>query len=98
VSQRHPPRTLPDAAIAQTDSPAHSVGAQDACAPANPNPHDAAVLRHGNHRIALSGRALHLILWLAAHHTTIDSVATESGQLWLTWKGSSVMGEIRTHL
>lgn len=58
-------------------------------------------LRYGGVRMRLRGRALRLILWLAAHQTRINETAPESGQIWLTWKGEgpqSIDGDIRTRL
>jgi hypothetical protein len=55
----------------------------------------------GGHRWALSGRVLRLMLWLAARQQPINAVAAESGQLWITWKGSgprSITGEVKTQL
>ena len=83
-----PPRNLPQDALDD---------ASTGDAP-TPFPRDNAILRYRDQRIVLSGRALHHILWLAAHHTAINSVASQSGQIWLTWKGGSIAGEIRTRL
>jgi hypothetical protein len=58
-------------------------------------------LRWGATRVALRGRALRLILWLAGHQTRINSTAPDCGQLWLTWKGEgpqSIAGDIKTRL
>lgn len=58
-------------------------------------------LRVDGHRVRLRGRTLSLILWLAGHQTRINETAPESGQIWLTWKGSgprSIDGDIRTRL
>ncbi len=58
-------------------------------------------LRCGGQRVRLRGRALRLIIWLAGHQTRINETATESGQIWLTWKGDgphSIEGDIRTRL
>jgi hypothetical protein len=52
-------------------------------------------------RIVLRGRALRLIVWLAARQNRLNETAPESGQLWLTWKGEglrSIDGDIRTRL
>jgi hypothetical protein len=62
---------------------------------------DQGELRCGGTRTPLRGRALRLILWLAAHQTRINETAPERGQLWLTWKGAgphSIDGDIRTPL
>lgn len=58
-------------------------------------------LRCGGQRVRLRGRALRLIIWLAGHQARINETAPESGQIWLTWKGSgpsSIDGDIRTRL
>jgi|GEM_PF-1074486 len=58
-------------------------------------------LRCEGMRVTLRGRALRLILWLAAHQSRINESAPESGQIWLTWKGegpNSITGDIRTKL
>jgi len=52
-------------------------------------------------RLALSGRTLRLIAWLAAQQGRINATAAERGQLWLTWKGDgpgSISGRIETPL
>jgi hypothetical protein len=100
VNQPLPPRPAHAPTNAPADPPsAHpAVDAQGAPTPIVPYPHDDAILRYRNQRIVLSGRALHHILWLAAHHSAINSIAAESGQIWLTWKGGSIAGEIRTRL
>lgn len=58
-------------------------------------------LRCGQARARVTGRTLQLIVWLATHQERINQSATESGQLWLTWKGDgpqSISGDIRTRL
>jgi len=58
-------------------------------------------LRYGQARVRVAGRVLRLIAWLAAHQERINQSASESGQLWLTWKGDgpqSISGDIRTRL
>ena len=58
-------------------------------------------LRYRGLRVHLSGRALRLILWIAARQTRLNETAPESGQLWLSWKGDgqrSIDGDIRTRL
>jgi len=55
----------------------------------------------GGVRWPLRGRALRLILWLATRQGRINEVASESGQLWITWKGNgprSIDGEVKTRL
>ena len=62
---------------------------------------DQGELRCGGLRIALHGRTLRLILWMAAHQARINETAPERGQIWLTWKGSgphAIDGDIRTPL
>lgn len=74
---------------------------EGARAPAPGLPATTGELRCGGVRLALSGRTLRLVLWLAAHQTRVNETAGESGQLWLTWKGEglqSVDGEIKTRL
>ena len=66
-------------------------------------PGDALVgeLRCGSARLPVRGRALRLMLWLAAHQTPINETAGASGQIWLTWKGEgthSIAGDIKTRL
>lgn len=64
-------------------------------------PTGAGELRYRGLRVPLSGRALRLILWIAARQTRLNETAPESGQLWLTWKGdglASIDGDIRTRL
>lgn len=105
MNQRQPPRpelaatnetapTSPSTADIQHDAQWEATHGAASTA----SPHDAAILRYRNQRIVLSGRILSQILWLAAHGSTINGVAAESGQLWLTWKGGSIAGEIRTRL
>lgn len=55
----------------------------------------------GGVSIAVGGRALRLMIWLADHQQCINSVAANRGQLWLTWKGDgpqSIDGEVKTRL
>jgi hypothetical protein len=52
-------------------------------------------------RLSVRGRTLRLMLWIATHQDRINTVASESGQLWLTWKGQgqrSIDGEVKTKL
>jgi hypothetical protein len=52
-------------------------------------------------RIALGGRALKLILWVAIRQERINETAPAAGQLWMTWKGDgprSIDGDIRAPL
>src|SRR5258708_7966565 len=63
-----------------------------------PFPRDAAELRYRGMRLSLSGRALHLVLWLAGHQDRLNATASERGQVWITWKGEglhSIDGEFR---
>lgn len=58
-------------------------------------------LSSGGQRWTLTGRALRLILWLAGRQQCINAVASERGQLWITWKGggpNSIDGEVKTRL
>lgn len=58
-------------------------------------------LRCGEQRWTISGRTLRLMLWLAARQQRINEVASERGQLWITWKGNgphSIDGEVKTRL
>jgi hypothetical protein len=58
-------------------------------------------LRCGGLRWPIAGRTLRLMLWLATRQQRINAVASESGQLWITWKGSgphSIDGEVKTRL
>ncbi len=58
-------------------------------------------LSSGGRSWTLSGRALRLILWLAGRQQCINAVASERGQLWITWKGggpNSIDGEVKTRL
>jgi hypothetical protein len=99
--QRHPlpPQPDPDADSARQDPPPASSPAEVASDDAPiPYPHDDAILCYRDQRIPLSGRVLHQALWLATHHAAINGIADASGQLWLTWKGSALSGEIRTRL
>lgn len=60
-----------------------------------------AILVVGDRRMPLDGRALRLILWVAARQTRINGMASEAGQLWMTWKGSgprSIDGNIKAPL
>ncbi|HEY7779703.1 MAG TPA: hypothetical protein VIC85_05780 [Ktedonobacterales bacterium] len=60
-----------------------------------------AILVIGDRRMPLDGRALRLILWVAARQTRINGMASEAGQLWMTWKGSgprSIDGNIKAPL
>lgn len=62
---------------------------------------DTGELRYEGARLTLRGRALRLMLWLAAHQSRINETAPESGQIWLTWKGDgprSIDGDIKTRL
>lgn len=55
-------------------------------------------LHYGGARLSVEGRALRLMLWLANHQGRINAVASESGQLWLTWKGDgnqSISGDVK---
>jgi hypothetical protein len=59
------------------------------------------VLLYGNRRVLVCGRALKLIVWMAAHQTRINAMAPAAGQLWLTWKGDgehSLSGDLKTAL
>jgi hypothetical protein len=59
------------------------------------------MLSCGATRVEVTGRALRLMLWMAARQERINAVAAASGQLWLTWKGEglqSVEGEVKTRL
>ena len=106
MNQQHPPRPDRGAARSPAEHPSPSLAAEsaqaaeapDAPAPAVPYPSGVATLRYRNLCIELNGRALHHILWLAAHRSAINSIAAENGQIWLTWKGSAIAGEIRTRL
>jgi len=58
-------------------------------------------LRYGGLRWPIAGRTLRLMLWLATRQQRINEVASECGQLWITWKGSgpqSIDGEVKTRL
>lgn len=44
------------------------------------------------------GRVHDLIRWLVDHEAAINANGAESGQLWLTWKGTAISGEIKTKL
>lgn len=58
-------------------------------------------LCYGGARWPISGRALRLMLWLAAQQQRINTVASERGQLWITWKGNgphSIDGEVKARL
>lgn len=58
-------------------------------------------LRCGEQRWTVTGRTLRLILWLATRQQRINTVASTSGQLWITWKGSgpqSIDGEVKLRL
>lgn len=58
-------------------------------------------LRYDGRALPVSGRAFRLMLWLARHQQRVNSVAPESGQLWLTWKGENgdaIAGDIRTSI
>ena len=49
----------------------------------------------------ICGRTLRLMLWLATRQQRINEVASDRGQLWITWKGSgpqSIDGEVKTRL
>ena len=62
---------------------------------------ECAELRIGTARFSVSGRALHLMLWIAGHQDRINDAAWDNGELWLTWKGqgaSSIAGNIKTKL
>jgi hypothetical protein len=59
------------------------------------------MLCYGGARWPLSGRALRLMLWLAARQQGINAIASERGQLWITWKGNgphSIDGEVKARL
>ena len=52
-------------------------------------------------RIVVQGRALELMLWIARHQGNLNAVASQCGQLWMTWKGhsgDSISGNIQTPL
>jgi hypothetical protein len=71
------------------------------CAGAEAPPAGQAILVIGDRRMPLDGRALRLILWVAARQTRINGMASEAGQLWMTWKGSgprSIDGNIKAPL
>ncbi len=58
-------------------------------------------LRCGGVHWPIGGRTLRLMLWLAVRQQRINEVASERGQLWITWKGSgphSIDGEVKTRL
>jgi hypothetical protein len=58
-------------------------------------------LRYGELRWPIAGRTLRLMLWLATRQQRINEVASDRGQLWITWKGSgpqSIDGEVKTRL
>jgi hypothetical protein len=62
---------------------------------------EAGELRLGTTRLAVRGRALRLVLWLAEHQATINFSAPCTGQLSLSWKGDgkqSISGDLRTFL
>jgi hypothetical protein len=62
---------------------------------------DVGELRCGTLRWRIYGRTLRLMLWLAARQQQINTVAAQSGQLWITWKGDgprSIDGEVKTRL
>lgn len=64
-------------------------------------PPDVAELVIGEATIAMSGRVLHLVLWLARHQERINALAPEAGQVWMTWKGHgarSISGDLKTPL
>ncbi len=63
--------------------------------------HIAGELCYGGERRRISGRTLRLMLWLAAQQQRINEVASDRGQLWITWKGDgpqSIDGEVKTRL
>ena len=60
-----------------------------------------ATLFYAGQRLVLRGRALRLILWVALHQQRINDFAPETGQLWLSWKGSgpgSLDGDLKVPL
>ncbi|GAC1448149.1 MAG: hypothetical protein PVSMB4_04840 [Ktedonobacterales bacterium] len=63
-------------------------------------PGDALLVYEGR-RLALHGRTLKLILWVASRQRRINETAPEAGQLWMTWKGAgahSIDGDIKAPL
>lgn len=62
---------------------------------------EAGVLVYRGRRIALGGRALKLILWVADRQERINETAPVAGQMWMTWKGDgprSIDGDIKAPL
>lgn len=52
-------------------------------------------------RLAVCGRALKLILWVANRQRRINDTAPSAGQMWVTWKGDgplSIDGDIKAPL
>lgn len=55
----------------------------------------------GDNLMMLSGRSLHLVLWIAYHQGPINSLRSDHGQLWLSWKGiskPSIVGKLNVQI
>lgn len=62
---------------------------------------DEGTLVYHNLRVAVRGRALKLILWVASRQKRINETAPTAGQLWMSWKGDgpqSIDGDIKAPL
>lgn len=70
-----------------------------------PQPPESALLSgefeyRGNH-VELRGRALRLVLWIAAHQARLNATSAENGYLSLSWKGESaqsIEGDLHVRL
>lgn len=82
---------------AEDDADEHDAGVSEAGAGGSVE----GELRCGGLRWPIGGRTLRLMLWLARRQQRINEVASERGQLWITWKGNgphSIDGEVKTRL
>lgn len=82
-----------------SDREASSGGQPEALAEGQPS--SDALLVYRGRRLALHGRALKLILWVAGRQRRINETAPEAGQMWMTWKGEgphSIDGDIKAPL
>lgn len=62
---------------------------------------DEGTLVYHNLRVAVRGRALKLILWVASRQKRINDTAPTAGQLWMSWKGDgplSIDGDLKAPL
>lgn len=81
------------AALAQQDTRSASGGVEAATLGAE--------LVCGEARFTLTGRVLLLVLWLARRQERINGLASDAGQVWMSWKGvggQSITGDLKTPL